>query len=287
MGDGNTGRLIDGKATAAKVREEVAAEVEILKAEGIEPALAVVLVGDDAASAVYVRHKQRACEKTGIKSIKIELPSAVTTDDVLAVVDKLNKDASVHGILVQMPLPPQCDSDAVIERVLPEKDVDGFHPNNLGRLAAGAPRFVACTPFGILRMLKEYDIKTEGANAVIIGRSRIVGRPMGLLLTSENATVTTCHSRTKDLAAECRRADILIAAVGRPELVRGDWVKPGACVIDVGINRNAEGKLIGDVHFEECSKVAAAITPVPGGVGPMTVAMLLKNTVKAAQLTQR
>jgi methylenetetrahydrofolate dehydrogenase (NADP+)/methenyltetrahydrofolate cyclohydrolase len=287
MGDGNTARLIDGKATAAKVRDEVAVEVSALKAQGIEPALAVVLVGIDPASAVYVRHKQRACEKTGIKSIKIELPSTITTGDLLSVVDDLNNDAAVHGILVQMPLPSQCDSEAVIERVLPEKDVDGFHPNNLGRLAAGAPRFVACTPFGILRMLKEYDIKTEGANAVIIGRSRIVGRPMGLLLTLENATVTTCHSRTRNLAAECRRADILVAAVGRPQLVRGDWIKPGACVIDVGINRNEDGKLIGDVHFDECSLVAGAITPVPGGVGPMTVAMLLKNTVKAATLAGR
>lgn len=278
-------RIIDGKATAAKVKAEVADEVAALKAKGVEPALAVVLVGSDPASAVYVRHKQKACEKTGIRSVKIDMPDTSTTEDVLKVVDELNADDSIHGILVQMPLPDGCDSDVVIERVAAHKDVDGFHPNNLGRLAAGEPRFVACTPFGILRMLQEYDVPIEGAHAVIVGRSRIVGRPMGLLLTQYNATVTICHSRTRDLEGHCRQADIVIAAVGRPEFVRGSWIKEGATVIDVGINRNDDGKLIGDVHYAEAEQVAGAITPVPGGVGPMTVAMLLKNTVAAATLT--
>jgi len=197
-------RIIDGKATATKVKSEVADEVTALKAKGVEPALAVVLVGSDPASAVYVRHKQKACEKTGIRSLKIDMPETSTTADVLKVVDELNADDSIHGILVQMPLPDGCDSDAVIERVAAHKDVDGFHPNNLGRLAAGQPRFVACTPFGILRLLREYDIQVEGAHAVIVGRSRIVGRPMGLLLTQHNATVTICHSRTRDLEGHCR-----------------------------------------------------------------------------------
>ena len=285
------GKLIDGKAIAAKVKDEVASDVSsFIESGGAQPTLAVVLVGDDPASAIYVRHKIKACEHCGIRSIKKELSSNVTTGDVLAVVDELNADPNVHGILVQMPLPDGCDEDAVIEHVAPEKDVDGFHSSNLGRLAGGVPRFISCTPYGILRLLEETGAELSGADAVIIGRSRIVGRPMAYLLTNASATTTICHSRTKDLEGHVRRADIVIAAVGRPEFVRGSWIKPGATVIDVGINRlpiepgQKRGKLVGDVHFEEAESVAGAITPVPGGVGPMTVAMLMKNTLMAAQL---
>jgi methylenetetrahydrofolate dehydrogenase (NADP+)/methenyltetrahydrofolate cyclohydrolase len=285
-------RIIDGKALAAKVKDEVAAKVAAhTAAGGSAPNLAVVLVGEDPASAIYVRHKIRSCERCGIGSIKRELPATVSTEDVLAVVDELNADPSINGILVQMPLPKQCDEDAVIERVDPLKDVDGFHPQNLGKLAAGTPTLVACTPAGILRMLREYEVPIQGADAVIVGRSRIVGRPMSFLLTIESATVTVCHSRTKALDEHVRRADIVIAAVGRPEFVRGSWLKPGAVVIDVGINRipnpdnpEGKGKLVGDVHFGEAEAVAGAITPVPGGVGPMTVAMLMQNTLTATRL---
>lgn len=277
-------RIIDGKAVAKKVRRELAVEVEGLRAQGVEPTLAVILVGEDPASAVYVRNKERACKRTGIRSQKHALPASATTGEILAVVDALNRDAAVDGILVQMPHPPHVESDRVLNRVDPAKDVDGFHPQNLGLLTAGQPRYVACTPLGILRLLREYDIPISGANAVVLGRSRIVGRPMALLLTSENATVTICHSRTRDLPGHVRRADIVVAAVGRPNFVRGDWLKPGAAVIDVGINRDeTTGKLIGDVHFDEAVGVASAITPVPGGVGPMTVASLLVNTVAAAK----
>jgi methylenetetrahydrofolate dehydrogenase (NADP+)/methenyltetrahydrofolate cyclohydrolase len=285
------GSLIDGKAIAAKVKDEVATDVAtFVQQGGAQPCLAVVLVGEDPASAIYVRHKIRSCEKCGIRSIKKELPATATTGDVLAVVDELNADPSVNGILVQMPLPNGCDEDTVIEHVDPLKDVDGFHSSNLGRLAGGVPRFISCTPFGILRLLQESDIRLEGADAVIVGRSRIVGRPMAYLLTNESATVTVCHSRTRDLEGHVRRADIVIAAVGRAEFVRGSWIKPGAAVIDVGINRlppepdAKKGKLVGDVHFDEAFEVASAITPVPGGVGPMTVAMLMKNTLFAARL---
>ncbi len=276
-------RIIDGKAVAKTVRSEVAERVETLVATGVQPTLAVVLVGDDAASAVYVRHKQRACKRTGIRSLRHDLPQSATTGQVAAVVDTLNADPTVHGILVQMPLPEQCDSDAVLSRIDPSKDVDGLHPSSAGHLAAGNPTMVPCTPSGVIRLLQEYDVRIEGADAVIIGRSRLVGRPLAALLTAGSATVTLCHSRTRDLQGHCRRADILVAAVGRPELVRGDWIKPGAAVIDVGINRTDDGALIGDVHFAEAEAVAGAVTPVPGGVGPMTVAMLLDNTVKAAE----
>ena len=276
-------RIIDGKAVAKTVRSEVAERVETLVATGVQPTLAVVLVGDDAASAVYVRHKQRACKRTGIRSLRHDLPQSATTGQGAAVVDTLNADPTVHGILVQMPLPEQCDSDAVLSRIDPSKDVDGLHPSSAGHLAAGNPTMVPCTPSGVIRLLQEYDVRIEGADAVIIGRSRLVGRPLAALLTAGSATVTLCHSRTRDLQGHCRRADILVAAVGRPELVRGDWIKPGAAVIDVGINRTDDGALIGDVHFAEAEAVAGAVTPVPGGVGPMTVAMLLDNTVKAAE----
>ena len=275
--------LIDGKAASRRALAEVAADVAGLTARGIHPTLAVVLAGDDPASAVYVRHKRRACERTGIRSLLHELPSSVSTAEVLAIVDALNADPTVHGILVQLPLPAGVDSDTVLERVRPEKDVDGFHPANLGRLAAGLPGMVACTPAGIMRLLDDYAIPLRGREAVVIGRSRIVGRPMALLLLGAHATVTVCHSRTADLAAHVRRADVVVAAVGRPRLVERTWIKPGAAVIDVGMNRLDDGTLVGDVDFGPVSEVAGAITPVPGGVGPMTVAMLLKNTVEAAR----
>ena len=280
-------RLIDGKAVAKRVRSEVAADVEALTSHGTQPTLAVVLVGDDPASAVYVRHKQRACKRTGVRSIRHVLPATASTGDILGVVDSLNADPEVHGILVQMPLPAHCDSGRVLQRIDPAKDVDGLHPENLGHLASGDPRLVPCTPAGVMRMLAEYEVPVSGADAVVIGRSRLVGRPLALLLSHANATVTVCHSRTRALAEKARAADILIAAVGRDGFVRGDWIKPGATVIDVGINRKDDGTLAGDVAFAE-SDAAGLITPVPGGVGPMTVAMLLVNTVQAARaLTAR
>lgn len=276
-------QLIDGKAVAAKVQSEVAADVVALRARGVTPCLAVVLVGDDPASAVYVRYKEKACAATGIRSIMHTLPASATTADVLDVVDRLNADPSVHGILVQMPLPIACDAGAVLDRVSPLKDVDGFHTDNLGRLAAGHPRFVACTPAGVLRLLRESDTPIRGAHIVVVGRSRIVGLPMELLLLNESATVTVCHTETRDLPDIIRRADVVIVAIGDPRFVRGDWIRPGATVIDVGINRLADGTLVGDVEFESAARVARAITPVPGGVGPMTVAMLIHNTVQSAQ----
>ena len=276
-------RLIDGKAVAKRVRAEVKEQVPALLEVGVTPTLAVVLAGEDPASAVYVRHKERACKRAGIRSIKHTLPNSCTTEDVLTVVQQLNDDPSVNGILVQLPLPKGCDESAILEAVDPKKDVDGFHPVNQGALAAGQPRFVPCTPNGVMRLLTEYDVNTDGAEVVVIGRSRIVGRPQALLMTSANATVTLCHSRTRDLAAHCRRADIIVAAVGRPEFVRGGWIKPGAVVIDVGVNRLEDGRLVGDVAFDEAQGVAGAITPVPGGVGPMTVAMLLVNTLTACR----
>ena len=279
-------RSIDGKGVAKQVRSEVAESVRRLTAEGLQPTLAVVLVGDDPASAVYVRHKERACKRTGIRSLRMDLSAEASTADVLEVVAQLNTDPSVHGILVQMPLPRHCDSDRVLASIAPAKDVDGLHPENQGLLAAGSPAMVPCTPGGIMRLLAEYNVPTEGAEAVIIGRSRLVGRPIALLLTAANATVTVCHSRTRDLAGHIQRADIVVAAVGRPNFVRGEWLKPGAVVIDVGINRMPDGALVGDVATHEAMDVADAITPVPGGVGPMTVAMLLVNTVRAAQLSR-
>ncbi len=275
-------KLIDGKAIAAKVRGEVAAAVSTL---GRTPCLAVVLVGDDPASHVYVRNKQRACAEVGIESRRVDLPAGANSADVLAAVKALNADASVHGILVQLPLPGHVDTEGVVRAVSPLKDVDGFHPENVGLLAAGAPRFVSCTPLGVMRLLAEVlgGRPLDGLEAVVLGRSRTVGQPMALLLTQANATVTVCHSRTRDLREVVRRADVLVAAVGRPELVRGDWLRPGVIVIDVGINRLPDGRLVGDVATAEALEVAAAITPVPGGVGPMTIALLLSNTLRAAE----
>ena len=272
-------RLIDGKSVAAALRTEVAAKVA---AAGFTPGLAVVLVGSDPASSVYVRTKDRAAREAGIDTRTIRLPADTGLPDLLATIQALNEDPSIDGILVQLPLPKSIDSRAVIQAIDPAKDVDGFHPVNVGHLTDGLPVLVPCTPLGVMKLLAAAGIETTGARAVVLGRSAIVGRPMASLLLAADATVTIAHSRTRGLAQECRRADILIAAVGRPGMVKADWIQPGATVIDVGINRLPDGRLVGDVDFEACSAVAGAITPVPGGVGPMTVACLLENTLTAA-----
>lgn len=274
-------KIIDGKRIAQEIREELTKEVAQLTKDGNQPGLAVVLVGDDSASAVYVRSKQRGCEEVGIKSVVHRLPQETTEEELLNLVKDLNQDDSIHGILVQLPLPEGLDEELVINTIAPPKDVDGFHPVNVGNLHIGQEGFVPCTPAGVLELVKRSGVPIAGKNVVVLGRSNIVGKPVAALFLQENATVTVCHSRTKDVAAECRRADILIAAVGRAKLVKADWIKPGAVVIDVGINR-VDGALVGDVDFAEVQEVAQAITPVPGGVGPMTIAMLLKATVKSA-----
>ncbi len=280
-------RLIDGKAAASKVREEVAQRVRALRERtGRVPGLAVVLVGDDPASATYVRAKTRACQEVGIVLRQISPPGDVGQEDLAAVVGGLNVDPEIQGILVQLPLPGHLDERAVLEAVDPRKDVDGFTFTNIGRLVENQARFVSCTPAGILELLDREGIEIRGSHAVVVGRSEIVGKPVAFLLLHRHATVTICHSRTADLGAETRRADILVAAAGRPRLITGDMVKLGAVVIDVGINR-VEGKLIGDVDFASASQVASAITPVPGGVGPMTVAMLLRNTLLAFEQSIR
>jgi methylenetetrahydrofolate dehydrogenase (NADP+)/methenyltetrahydrofolate cyclohydrolase len=282
-----TARIIDGKAIAAELRAKVAAEVRRLRAaHNLEPGLAVVLVGENPASAVYVRSKGKQTVEAGMKSFDHRLPEQVSESELLALVDKLNADPAVHGILVQLPLPKQVDSPKVLNAIDPRKDVDGFHPVNAGRLATGLPALTPCTPLGCVMLAKTVHASLEGLDAVIVGRSNIVGKPLIQLLLNENATVTVAHSKTRDLPAVCRRADVLFAAVGRPEMVRGDWVKPGATVIDVGINRvpagDGKGRIVGDVAFAEAAEVAGAITPAPGGVGPMTIACLLVNTVRAA-----
>jgi len=276
-------QILDGKALAETIRGEVGSEVARRKGTtGRVPGLAVVLVGDNPASRVYVRNKQKACEAAGMRGTLIRLPAEVVEDDLLATVDALNADPDVHGILVQLPLPPQVDDRKVIERIDPLKDVDGFHPENAGLLAIGRPRFVPCTPLGVRELLVASGVETRGSHVVILGRSQIVGKSLALLLLQKgpggDATVTICHAASRDIEAHTRRADILVAAVGRAEWVRGDAIKPGAVVIDVGINRDAEGRLCGDVVFAEAAEVAGWITPVPGGVGPMTVALLLRNT---------
>jgi methylenetetrahydrofolate dehydrogenase (NADP+)/methenyltetrahydrofolate cyclohydrolase len=274
-----TARLIDGKAVAAELRRSIAARVATLP---FRPGLRVVRVGEDPASGVYVRNKDKAAQEVGFDSATLHLPATTTEAELLAVVARLNADPAVDGILVQLPLPPQIRADRVISAVAPEKDVDGFHPLNAGRLASGQPGLVPCTPKGAMHLLRAAGASLPGARAVVLGRSNIVGRPMAQLLLAADCTVTIVHSRTRDLPAECRRAEILVAAVGRPEMVRGDWVAEGATVIDVGINRLADGKLVGDVDFAGASRHAEAITPVPGGVGPMTIACLLENTLEAA-----
>jgi methylenetetrahydrofolate dehydrogenase (NADP+)/methenyltetrahydrofolate cyclohydrolase len=288
----NQPRMLDGKSVAAAVLDECRAEVEALKSRGTTPGLAVVLVGDDPASHVYVGSKVRTCGELGIFSRKIELPASTTQDELLKVVRDLNADSAIHGILVQSPPPKHINEEEIIRAIDPRKDVDGFHPENVAKLALEDPTgFVPCTPAGCMKLLEVAGIETNGAEAVVVGRSMIVGKPMALLLVSKksNATVTIAHSRSRDLPAICRRADILVAAVGRPEMVKADWVKPGAVVIDVGINRVADPskksgyRLTGDVAFEEIAPLCSAITPVPGGVGPMTIAMLMKNTLQAAR----
>lgn len=280
-------RIIDGKRIAAAVREEIRARVLHLRESNAGvPGLAAIRVGDDPASAAYVRSKAAACEDVGIASRQITLPGFISHDELIGSVQALNRDAGIHGILVQLPLPKHLDERAVLEAVDPVKDVDGFTYANIGRLVENRARFVPCTPAGILELLDREAIAIAGKNAVVVGRSEIVGKPLAMLLLHRNATVTICHSRTADLPAVARRADILVAAVGRPRLITGDMVKAGAAVIDVGINR-VEGRLVGDVDFASVAAVASAITPVPGGVGPMTVAMLLENTVRAFELASR
>ena len=277
-------QLIDGKAISAEIKAEAAAEAAELKAKGIEPCLAVVLVGDNSASKVYVSNKQKACEAVGIKSVSHVLPGETTEEELLALIDELNKDANVHGILVQMPVPKQIDDRKVIMAISPEKDVDCFHPVNVGYLHTGAKGFLPCTPAGIIELIKRSGHSIAGKNCVIIGRSNIVGKPVAMLLMQENGTVTICHSKTQDLAGICRGADIIVSATGKVDTVTADMVKEGAIIIDVGMNRNAEGKLCGDVDFKNVKEVAGAITPVPGGVGPMTIAMLMKNCNTAAKI---
>ena len=279
--------IIDGKAFAAKIRAEVAQECAAFRAQtGVQPGLAVVLVGNDAASEVYVRNKGIQAKEAGFNSLEYRLPAETTQSELLAQVAALNADPQVHGILVQLPLPAHLDADAVLNAIAPDKDVDGFHPVNVGRLWTGNPVSIPCTPLGCALILKDRLGDLSGKRAIVIGRSNIVGKPMAALLLAANATVTIAHSRTADLAARCREADIVIAAVGKPELVRGDWLKAGATVLDVGINRIADGnktRLVGDVHFASAAEVAGAITPVPGGIGPMTIACLLRNTLACAK----
>ncbi len=277
--------IIDGRAVARQMRQKIAAEAQKLFAErGIVPGLAVVIVGDDPASHIYVRNKKRACIDVGFYSEVIELPQDTTMDELKAVVERLDRNEAVHGILVQLPLPPQLDDREIIQTIDPKKDVDAFSPVNAGRVLAGKYDFLPCTPAGIMALLKAYNIEVEGRECVVVGRSNIVGKPMALLLLEANGTVTICHSRTKNLEEHCRRADILVSAVGKPGLIRGDMVKPGAVVIDVGTTRLPDGKLVGDTVFDEVASVASYITPVSGGVGPMTITMLLQNTLTAARL---
>ncbi|HJL65038.1 MAG TPA: bifunctional methylenetetrahydrofolate dehydrogenase/methenyltetrahydrofolate cyclohydrolase FolD [Candidatus Thalassarchaeaceae archaeon] len=285
--------LLDGKALGSRIEDSLVGRVAALKSRGVEPHLAVVLAGDDAASHVYVRNKQRACERCGIKSTRIDLPSEVSQEELMQVVSDLNAEDSIHGILVQSPTPPSTDELSITEAIDPAKDVDGFHPMNLGRLVMGqSDGLLPCTPAGVMAMIENAGINLQGANAVVIGRSRIVGMPLALMLAQKgvDATVTIAHSRTKDAAEICRQADLVIAAIGKPTTVKADWIKPGATVIDVGINRVADesrekgSRLAGDVD-PEAAEVAGYMTPVPGGVGPMTIAMLMTNTVRAAEMT--
>ena len=278
-----TAQIIDGKALADELRQSFKARVEALAAKGHRPGLVVILVGADPASEVYVRNKVNGCLAIGMHSEKITYEATVDQATVLAKIAELNADPNIHGILVQLPLPKHFDEEKVLEAIAADKDVDGFHAENVGALAQGNPRFIPCTPYGVMKMFEKGGVDLNGQEAVVIGRSNIVGKPMAMLLINAGATVTVCNSRTKDLKFHTRRADILVAAVGKPKFVTGDMVKPGAVVIDVGINRLPDGKLCGDVDFEGCREVAGQITPVPGGVGPMTITMLLANTIEAAE----
>nr|MBL8455691.1 bifunctional methylenetetrahydrofolate dehydrogenase/methenyltetrahydrofolate cyclohydrolase FolD [Zoogloeaceae bacterium] len=281
-----TARILDGKALADRVRGEIALQADALREQGIVPCLAVILVGSDPASSVYVRNKVAACEKAHIQSLRYDYPADVDPATVMARLEALNADESVHGILVQLPLPPQFDEAAVLRAIRIDKDVDGFHAENVGRLSQGQPGFIPCTPYGVMKMLEAENVPLSGAEVVVVGRSNIVGKPIAKLLTNAGATVTVCHSRTRDLAAHLRRADIVVAAVGKPRMITAGMIRPGAVVIDVGINRIESGpdagKLCGDVDFASVREVASLVTPVPGGVGPMTITMLLANTVESA-----
>lgn len=271
-------KIIDGKLISTQVKDECK---ERVAKEGLDVTLAVIQVGNDPASTVYVGNKKKACEYIGIRSLSYELPEETTEEELLSLVKKLNEDTSVHGILVQLPLPKHIDEDRVIQTISPKKDVDGFHPQSVGALSIGQPGFVSCTPAGIIQLLKRSGVEMEGKECVIVGRSNIVGKPMALLMLRENATVTICHSRTKNLQEVTKRADILIVAIGKPKFITSEYVKEGAVVIDVGIHRNENNKLCGDVDFDDVEPIASAITPVPGGVGPMTIAMLMNNCVEA------
>ena len=277
--------IISGKIVAQKMRAEIAEEILEFKAKyGIAPSLAVVVVGNDPASAVYVRNKHKACLDVGISSYQIELPEHTTEEELLSKIKSLNSDKDINGILVQLPLPKHISEERLINSILPEKDVDAFHPINVGKIMIGNYSFLPCTPAGVMELLKHYNVDIQGKNCVVIGRSNIVGKPMSMLLMEKNGTVTICHSKTQRLGEICRQADIIVVAVGKAEFLHADMIKPGAVVIDVGINRTADGKLVGDVAYDEVSEVASMITPVPGGVGPMTITMLLKNTITAAKL---
>ena len=279
--------LIDGKKISQDLKDEVKAQVAELKANGVEVTLAVILVGNDPASTVYVGNKKKACEYTGINSKSFELPEETTEEELLKLIKELNEDESVNGILVQLPLPKHIDEDKVIRAIDPDKDVDGFHPESVGRLSIGVPGFVSCTPAGVIELLKRSGTELDGANAVVVGRSNIVGKPMGILLLRENATVTICHSHTKNLKEICKNADVLVVAIGQPKFIDGTYIKEGATVIDVGIHRiDGTKKLCGDVDFESAEKVAGKITPVPGGVGPMTIAELMNNCLQSALMNK-
>ncbi len=277
-------QIIDGKAIARKIRGTIAAEVEMLAAEGIRPGLAVVLVGDNPASKVYVSMKEKACRDVGIFSDEHTLPADTKEEDLIALIERLNHDDRIHGILVQLPLPKHITESRILEAISPLKDVDGFHPYNIGRLITGKPVFRPCTPYGIMVLLEESGVDLTGKEVVVVGRSNIVGKPVAFMCLQKHATITMCHTRTRDLPRKIGMADVLIAAAGRPEVIRGEWIKEGAVVIDVGVNRVEGNRLVGDVEFETASRRASLITPVPGGVGPMTITMLMKNTVQSAKM---
>ena len=279
-------KILDGKMLSAKIKDELKEEVTALKKEGINPSLAVIIVGDDPASKIYVKNKKLACEYCGVKSLEYALPEGTTQEELLSLIEELNNDDSVSGILCQLPLPKGLDEEAVINAISPKKDVDAFHPVNVGKIMVGNFDFLPCTPAGVMELIKLSGIEVKGKKCVVVGRSNIVGKPMSMLLLHQHGTVTICHSKTADLKTEVKQADIVVAAVGVPELITGDMIKEGAVVIDVGMNRLPDKRLVGDVEYASCSEKASAITPVPGGVGPMTIAMLMKNTVKAAALNK-
>jgi len=280
---GNMSIILDGKETAKKIRQKLTNEVAELKQKGINPKLAVIMVGEDKASAIYVKNKSKACEEIGIEFVEYLLPEKTTREELLELIDELNNKKEINGILLQSPIPNHLDINEAFRRILPDKDVDGFNPVNVGKLVLGQNTFISCTPLGIIKLLEEYNLSIEGKNAVIIGRSNIVGKPMSQCLLNKNATVTICHSKTNNLKEFTRKADVLISAIGKPKFVTKDMVKEGAIVVDVGINRNSEGKVCGDVDFESIKDITSYITPVPGGVGPMTIAMLMTNVVKATK----